>query len=73
MRLISKSCYVIIVLIFFSATGFAQGGTYPPPPAPPPGPPGVPIDNNILILLFLAVGLGLYKIHQFKNYKKTPN
>ena len=73
MRLFSKSCYAILALIFFSATAFAQGSMQPPPPAPPPGPPGVPIDNNILILLFLAVGLGLYKIHQFKNYKKTPN
>ena len=73
MRLISKSCYVINALIFFSVNGFAQGGAYPPPPAPTPPPPGLPIDSFILILFFLAVGLGLYKINQFKNYKKTPN
>ena len=72
MRLFSKSCYAILALIFFSATAFAQGSMQPPPPAPPPGPPGFPIDSSILILLIFAVGLGLYKINQFKH-KKTPN
>lgn len=42
----------------------------PPPPSPDPVPPGLPIDGDILLLLFFAVSLGCYKIYQSK-YKKA--
>ena len=72
MKLILKSFFTIIALILVSATSFADGGPNPPPPKTPT-PPGEPIDGNIIILLFFALVLGYYKIHQFKKYKKTPN
>lgn len=71
MKLIPKIYITLIALFFFSATSFAG-----PPPAPQKGepvPPGGPIDSDIYVLLFFALLLGLYKIYQFKNYKKTPN
>lgn len=42
----------------------------PPPPSPDPVPPGLPIDGHILLLLFLALSLGCYKIYRSK-YKKA--
>ena len=59
----------MIALIFFSANTFASD----PPPPPKNVPPGEPIDSNIFILILFALALGLYKLYQFKKYKKTPN
>ena len=54
------------VLVFFVAfASMAQGAT-PPPPIPPP-PPGLPIDNGVLILFVLAIGLGIYKSFTFSK------
>lgn len=69
MKLISKRLLLIIALIFFSAGSFASG----PPEPQKTTPPGLPLDNNVFILLFFALTLGLYKVYQFKKYKKTPN
>ena len=71
MKLFSKSFFLIIALIFISATCLAKEG--PPPPATPATPPGLPVDDNIYILLFFALVLGFYKVYQFKHHKKTPN
>ena len=56
-----QKLYIIasILLFLISTTGFAQGGN-PPPPMPPP-PPGLPIDNSILILFFVAMAYGIFK------------
>ena len=71
MKLFSKSFFLIIALIFISATCLAKED--PPPPAAPAVPPGLPVDDNIYILLFFALALGFYKVYQFKHHKKTPN
>ncbi len=73
MKLIWKSYFVIIALICFSATAFAEKGPPAPTPQGAPGPPGFPIDNNIYILVSFATAFGLYKVYQFKKHKKTPN
>lgn len=60
---------MLVVVVFF-LLGFissAQNGT-PPPPMPPP-PPGLPIDNGIVILFFVALVYGIYKIRRLS--KKT--
>ena len=49
----------------------------PPVPSPmgrkkPPPPPGLPIDENILIVMIFAVLFGLYIIYGFKFKTKTP-
>ncbi|MEZ4855324.1 MAG: hypothetical protein R2812_02470 [Gelidibacter sp.] len=56
---------ILFVLISFVCT--AQPNGMPPPPAPPP-PPGLPIDNTIIVLFFLALALGIYK-----NFKKVKS
>jgi hypothetical protein len=32
----------------------------------------LPIDGSVLLLLFVAVLFGLYKIYNFKTNKKNP-
>lgn len=36
------------------------GDINPPPPMPPPPPPGLPIDQGVLALVFVAVVLGIF-------------
>jgi hypothetical protein len=36
------------------------GDINPPPPMPPPPPPGLPIDQGLLALIFVAVILGVF-------------
>ena len=38
----------------------------------PPPPPGLPIDENILILMLIASLLGIYVIYSFNLKQKTP-
>ncbi|MCA0131237.1 hypothetical protein [Winogradskyella alexanderae] len=58
----------MLASILFSLMGFlsmAQGAT-PPPPMPPP-PPGLPIDNGVAILFFVAIFFGAYRILRLKK------
>ena len=50
---------------------FCKTDDPPPPPAPPP-PPGLPIDENIYMLLIVALFLGIYIIYNNKLKTKTP-
>jgi hypothetical protein len=48
---------------------------HPPPPngKKPPPPPGLPIDDNLFILLLVAILLGIYIIYKYHKLKtKTP-
>jgi hypothetical protein len=62
---------------------FAGKGSGTGPPAPtakssavnefgPPPPPGLPIDENIFILMIIAILFGIYIIYSFKLKTKTP-
>ena len=46
------------------------------PPAPdtkrPPGPPKLPVDENIYVLLIIALFFGTYIIYNHKLKTKTP-
>jgi hypothetical protein len=49
----------------------------PAPPSPvgrrrPPPPPGLPIDENILTMMLVALLFGIYIIYNFKIKQKTP-
>ena len=69
-------------IVFFSLMIFVLGifnafAANPAPPSPmgrkkPPPPPGLPIDENILTLMFVALLLGIYIIYSFKLKQKTP-
>ncbi|WP_426095191.1 hypothetical protein [Flavobacterium sp. DSR2-3-3] len=69
-------------IVFFSLMIFVIGisnafAANQAPPSPfgrrrPPPPPGLPIDENILILMLIALLLGIYIIYSFKLKQKTP-
>ncbi len=59
---------LLMLSIISISTAYAAGGNPPPPPTGPP-PPGFPIDNGILILLFLALTLGFTYIKKQSTIK----
>ncbi|MFV8374829.1 hypothetical protein [Flavobacterium sp. LB1P62] len=73
MRLIEKVFFTITLFILGIFNVLADG---PPAPSPtgrkPPPPPGLPIDENIFILMIIAVLFGIYIICSFKLKTKTP-
>jgi hypothetical protein len=74
MRLIERFFLTIILFMLGVFNALADG---PPAPAPtgkktPPPPPGLPIDENIFILMIIAVLFGIYIIYDFKLKTKTP-
>lgn len=61
---------MIFVLGIFNA--FAADPPSPTGRRKPPPPPGLPIDENILTLMLVALLLGIYIIYSFKLKQKTP-
>ncbi len=59
----NKPTIATILFVLISFAGAAQG---PPPPQPPP-PVGLPIDSGILILLFIGLLYGAYRILKLKR------
>lgn len=61
-RFVSKLLSVTVVLILFSATGFAAG---PPPPPPPPNCPGcIPIDQGDVIMALAGMIFAYYTLRR---------
>jgi hypothetical protein len=74
MKIESNKFYFLIIFLFGIMSAFAQT---PPVPSPtgrrrPPPPPGLPIDENVFILIIIAVLFGIYIIYDFKLKTKTP-
>jgi hypothetical protein len=67
MKMTLQKLFFLLIVFCFNPC-FGNG---PPVPgnAPPP-PPGMPIDNNIFILLIIAIGYGLFVLYPNKNNKK---
>lgn len=66
------------LLVFFFGVISVVAETPPTPPmrspgaVTPPPPPGFPIDENIYMLLIVALFLGIYIIYDNKLKTKTP-
>ncbi len=74
MKILKKTVLTLMVFLFGILNVFAAKQE---PPAPtrrkPPIPPGFPIDQNISILILIALFLGIYIIYsQRLKIKKTP-
>lgn len=74
MKIIIHRFFAIWMCLLSVSVAFAGS---PKPPAPNqktalPPPPGQPIDENIYLMLFLAVLFGLYMIYRYQLNKKTP-
>ena len=77
MKIVSNNVYFLIIFLFWFMYSFA-GLNKAGPPAPtakqtalPPPPPALSIDENIFILMIVALLLGTYII--YINYGKTKN
>lgn len=65
------------LLVFFMGIMSMVAETPPPPlkspkATPPPPPRGFPIDDNIYILLIIALLFGVYIVYESKFKTKTP-
>jgi hypothetical protein len=75
MKIESNKFYFLAFSLFGIMNIFAAD---PPTPSPfgrrrlPPPPPGLPIDENIFILMIIAILFGIYIIYSFKLKTKTP-
>lgn len=63
-----------LILALTLPSYIAYGAVTPPPPpeSAPPG-PGLPIDDNIYLLIIISVILGIYKMYRFNQIKKASN
>lgn len=72
MKTIANKLFFVTIYLFGVTIAFAT----PKPPAPgykkPPSPPGLPIDENILALIILAILLGIYIIYKHQLKTKAP-
>jgi hypothetical protein len=69
MRVLSDKLFLFIGFLmgtFYTIAGTPANSGPPSPTGKPPGPPGLPIDDNTLMLLIVALLFGIYII-----YKRT--
>jgi len=69
---IDQNKFLFFKLFFCFGFCFAGPPTEGPPTPPlgPPRPPGMPLDNNIVVLVFVAVLFGLFVIYRYTHNKK---
>ena len=74
-RNLNKVSFVVFFLFGIMDLFAGPGGSGPPVPtskkAPPP--PGLSIDENIILIAFLAVLFGIYLLYSIPKKNKTPN
>ncbi|MBG6111835.1 hypothetical protein H4V97_002203 [Flavobacterium sp. CG_23.5] len=74
MNILPNKFYLFIAFLF--GTLYAIAENPPPPPLTgrrkPPPPPGLPIDENILTLIIIALLFGIYIIYSHRLKTKTP-
>ncbi|SNA83374.1 conserved exported hypothetical protein [Flavobacterium psychrophilum] len=68
MKPIPKKLTLTLLAILSAVFTHAAPPSGPPPPAPPP--PGLPINNGILWLAFVAIAYGFYTLRKFKLQSK---
>lgn len=59
---------VLVLTVLLSSQNIFSEGNNPPPPTPPPG---LPIDGGIVIMFFVALGLGYVLTRKYFIIKKS--
>jgi len=64
----------IFVTLYLLGVTIAFAAPKPPPPnyKKPPSPPGLPIDENISVLVIMALLFGIYMIYRHQLKTKAP-
>ena len=72
MKIIANKFFILTIYLLGVSDAFAA--PHPPPPTgkKPPPPPGLPLDENIIILLMIALLFGIYIIYNHSIKTKTP-
>lgn len=75
---IAKTFYLVLFITLINVSSVLAGQSSPPsPPAAaraadvPEPPPGTPIDQNLIILLIVALFFGMYTIYTYNSLKKA--
>jgi hypothetical protein len=71
MKIITNRFFVAIIYLLGISTAFAQNPPVPSNGVPPP-PPAPPIDENLFVLLIMALFLGVYTIYKHQKKTKIP-
>ncbi|MBG6060905.1 hypothetical protein IWX83_000679 [Flavobacterium sp. CG_9.1] len=74
MKFLKSVFFILMILVLGIFNAFA-GSANPPSPVGrrrPPPPPGLAIDENIFILVLIALFMGIYIIYSFELKQKTP-
>ncbi|EIA09228.1 hypothetical protein [Flavobacterium frigoris] len=75
MKDLQNKYYFLAFFLFGVLSAFADGPDPPPPappPPPPPPPPGLAVDENIFVLLSIAILFGIYIIYKNNIKLKSP-
>jgi hypothetical protein len=78
MKVVSDKFFLLLVFLLGTMYAFAGNPDGPPVPSPtgkkkPPPPPGLPIDENIMILVVIALLFGIYIIYKQSVKRKDLN
>lgn len=72
MKIIANKLFFVTIYLLGVTIAFAA----PNPPSPgakrPPSPPGLPIDENISMVLTIAILFGIYIIYRYQLKTKAP-
>jgi hypothetical protein len=72
MKIIANKLFFVTIYLLGVTIAFAA----PNPPSPgakrPPSPPGLPIDENISMVLAIAILFGIYIIYRYQLKTKAP-
>jgi hypothetical protein len=72
MKYIANKLLTTLTCLIGISNTFAKPNPPPPNFKKPPPPPGLPIDENLYILLLIAVLFGIYIIYRHNLKTKTP-
>jgi hypothetical protein len=73
MKIIANKFFITTLFLLGSFVLFATPKPPPPNFKKPPPPPGLPIDENLYVLILIAVLFGIYFIYNHNTKAKTPS